>query len=201
MSKIPLAIIAIMRAAPLPSQKTDQTSTVPVEFCTKLHNSPVVSDLAPLVVLIPVLHKKYMQLWQIGNQGFFFKKKWTNGQACFWTTSCGAYFPLRPIKWLMRSGLDCLLLITIIQPARSLSFLCQVVQAPKHLLIYLSLPQERREEDGRRGGAHRPLGRRRRRRCGNVHGCDELPHRGLRRAPAWIRHQCYRSVHWCRCWS
>ena len=132
---------------------------------------------------------------------FFFKKKWTNGQACFWTTSCGAYFPLRPIKWLMRSGLDCLLLITIIQPARSLSFLCQVVQAPKHLLIYLSLPQERREEDGRRGGAHRPLGRRRRRRCGNVHGCDELPHRGLRRAPAWIRHQCYRSVHWCRCWS
>jgi hypothetical protein len=64
-----------MRAAPpLPSQKTDQTSTVPVEFCTKLHNSPVVSDLAPLVVLIPVLHKRYMQLWQIGNQGFFFKK-------------------------------------------------------------------------------------------------------------------------------
>lgn len=52
-------------------------------------------------------------------------------------------------------------------------------------------------EDDRRGGARRRLGRRRR--FDNVRGCDELPHRGLRRPSTWIRHQCYRSVSPCTC--
>lgn len=59
-----------------------------------------------------------------------------------------------------------------------------------------SSPSPCKREDDRRGRARRRRHRRWWR--DNVHGGDELPHRSLRRAHTWIRHQYYRSVlHFC----